>query len=188
MKLYFEQITGGLEDEFDIDVIDPKKKDITSNEFFWLVYEQLKDAGFQITNTIKKGVWDFQMQMFYVSRKEKRGGTYQIKLTKKVEFREDEEVRFLKRNEDLKKAAKRIVEMTTRELINQKTDMKEKLNKKENLTTEDIEESKVLRMIEDELIKRIKDVEDCLKRNKIEKKDGDALMFNIGIINGKRVI
>ena len=109
-------------------------------------------------------------------------------LTNKVEFREDEEVRFLKRNEDLKKAAKRITEMTTKELLKQKTDMVEKLNKKDNLSTEDIEESKVLRMIEDELIKRIKDVEDCLKRNKIEKKDGDALMFNIGIINGKRVI
>ena len=78
--------------------------------------------------------------------------------------------------------------MTTKELLKQKTDMVEKLNKKDNLSTEDIEESKVLRMIEDELIKRIKDVEDCLKRNKIEKKDGDALMFNIGIINGKRVI
>ena len=188
MKLYFEQITGGQEDTFDIDVIDPKKKDITSHEFFWLVYEQLKDMNFQIINTIRKGVWDFQIQMFYASRREKRGGTYQIKLTNKVEFREDEEVRFLKRNEDLKKAAKRITEMTTKELLKQKTDMVEKLNKKDNLSTEDIEESKVLRMIEDELIKRIKDVEDCLKRNKIEKKDGDALMFNIGIINGKRVI
>ncbi len=31
MKLYFEQIAGGQEDTFDIDVIDPKKKDITSH-------------------------------------------------------------------------------------------------------------------------------------------------------------
>ncbi len=178
MKLYLEEITGNQSDTFDIDVIETKTKDISSKDFFWLVNAPIGELGYQIINTIKKGPWDFQLQIFSVDRK-KTGGTYQVKLTQKVEFREDEEIKFLKRNENIKKATKRIEELSMKELMIQKKTMEDKLNNKDTFSEKEIEELKLLRVAEDEIAKRTKDIENCLLKNKIEPKDRDALLFLI---------